>query len=242
MRVKQGLLPIMAALLMQGPVRAQGAADAALLEMRDAFRRNATPTLTALLWRVQGHVLEPMAVYWEAKARLESAPPADIRAAMDRMAGSYWEDRLRNDWLLQLGRQRDWANFEVELPRYRMNDDRQVQCYALMLDAAARRKPSDEAAQEVARLWHAQREADDACATAAKAFLDSGHLRPEAAWQRARLAMEAGRTAAAVQAVNLLNPDWVPTVHAIATDPAHQGTGDAGPHPAGQPGRGGGRS
>ncbi|MFC3686389.1 lytic transglycosylase domain-containing protein [Hydrogenophaga luteola] len=220
MRVKQGLLPIMAALLMQGPVRAQGAADAALLEMRDAFRRNATPTLTALLWRVQGHVLEPMAVYWEARARLESAPPADIRAAMDRMAGSYWEDRLRNDWLLQLGKQRDWATFEAELPRYRMNDDRQVQCYALMLDAAARRKPSEEAAQEVARLWHAQREADDACATAAKAFLDSGHLRPDAAWQRARLAMEAGRTAAAVQAVNLLNPDWVPIVHAIATDPA----------------------
>ncbi|WP_066258031.1 lytic transglycosylase domain-containing protein [Hydrogenophaga flava] len=220
MRVKQGLLPIMAALLMQGPVRAQGAADAALLEMRDAFRRNATPTLTALLWRVQGHVLEPMAVYWEARARLESAPAADIRAAMDRMAGSYWEDRLRNDWLLQLGKQRDWATFEAELPRYRMNDDRQVQCYALMLDAAARRKPSDEAAQEVARLWHAQREADDACATAAKAFLDSGHLRAEAAWQRARLAMEAGRTAAAVQAVTLLNPDWVPMVHAIATDPA----------------------
>jgi soluble lytic murein transglycosylase len=220
MRVKQGLLPIMAALLMQGPVLAQTSADAALLEMRDAFRRNATPTLTALLWRVQGHVLEPVAVYWEARARLESAPAAEIRAAMDRMAGSYWEDRLRNDWLLQLGKQRDWATFEAELPRYRMNDDRQVQCYALMLDAAARRKPSEEAAQEVARLWHAQREADDACATAAKAFLDSGHLRPEAAWQRARLAMEAGRTAAAVQAVNLLNPDWVPMVHAIANDPA----------------------
>jgi soluble lytic murein transglycosylase len=220
MRVKQGLWPIMAALLMQGPAQAQPSADAALLEMRDAFRRNATPTLTALLWRVQGHVLEPMAVYWEAKARLESAPASDVRAALDRMAGSYWEDRLRNDWLLHLGKQRDWATFEAELPRYRMNDDRQVQCYALMLDAAARRKPSEEAAQAVARLWHAQREADEGCATAAKAFLDSGHLRSETAWQRARLAMEAGRTAAAVQAVTLLNPDWVPTVHAIATDPA----------------------
>ena len=43
MRVKQGLLPIMAALLMQGPVLAQTSADAALLEMRDAFRRNVSP-------------------------------------------------------------------------------------------------------------------------------------------------------------------------------------------------------
>ena len=219
MRVKQGLLPIMAALLLQGPVRAQGGSDAALLEMRDAYRRNATPTLTALLWRVQGHVLEPMAIYWEAKARLESATPADLRAAMARMPGTYWEDRLRNDWLLHLGRQRDWAQFEAELPHYRMGDDKQVQCYALMLDAVAKRRPSDEAARQVASLWHAQKDADDGCTTAAKAFLDSGHLKPEAAWQRARLAMESNRPAVAAQAVALLNPEWASMVTAIAGDP-----------------------
>lgn len=220
MRVKQGLFPIMAALLMQGSVLAQGSADTALLEMRDAFRRNATPTLTALLWRVQGHALEPLAVYWEAKARLESATPADVRAAMARMAGTYWEDRLRNDWLLVLGRQRDWVNFEAELPRYRMNDDRQVQCYALMLDAVARRRPAEEAARQVLSLWQNQREADEGCTTAAKAFLDSGHLGQEHVWQRARVAMEGNRPAAAAQAVGLLNPDWAPMVSTIASDPA----------------------
>jgi soluble lytic murein transglycosylase len=220
MRVKQGLLSIMAALLMLGPVRAQGSSDAALLEMRDAFRRNATPTLTALLWRVQGHTLEPMAVYWEAKARLESATHADVRLALSRMAGTYWEDRLRNDWLLVLGRQRDWATFEAELPRYRMNDDRQVQCYALMLDAVARRRPADEAARLVLDLWQGQREADEGCTTAAKAFLDSGHLSQAHVWQRARVAMEGNRPAAAAQAVQLLNPDWGPMVSTIAADPA----------------------
>jgi soluble lytic murein transglycosylase len=220
MRVKQGLWPIMAALLMQGgPALAQGSADSALLEMRDAYRRNATPALTALLWRVQGHTLEPMAVYWEAKARLESASPADVRAAMARMAGSYWEDRLRNDWLLVLGKQRDWTQFEAELPRYRMNDDKQIQCYALMLDAVAKRRPSEEAARQVASLWHAQKDSDDGCTTAAKAFVDSGHLRPEQVWQRARLAMESNRPAAAAQAVQLLNPDWAPMVTTVAADP-----------------------
>ncbi len=220
MRVKQGLLFIMAALLMQGTVRAQASADSALLEMRDAYRRNATPTLTALLWKVQGHVLEPMAIYWEARARLESAAPADVRAAMSRMAGTYWEDRLRNDWLLLLGRQRNWATFEAELPRYRMNDDKQVQCYALMLDAAARRRPADEAARQVLSLWQTQRDADDGCTTAAKAFLDSGHLSPAHVWQRARVAMEGNRPAAAAQAVQLLNPDGAAMVTTIATDPA----------------------
>ena len=218
--LKQGLVPIMAALLMQGAAWAQGSADAALLEMRDAFRRNNTLALSTLLPRVRGHVLEPMAIYWDAKARLETASPDEVRAAMVSMAGTYWEDRLRNDWLLQLGRQRDWGNFEAELPRYRMNDDRQVRCYALMLDAVARRKPADEAARQVAQLWHAQREADDGCATAAKAFLDSGHLQPEVVWQRARLAMESNRPAVVTQAVALLNPEWIGMVSAIAVDPA----------------------
>ena len=43
----------MAVLLMQGAAWAQPAADTALLDMREAFRRNNAPTLTALLPRVR---------------------------------------------------------------------------------------------------------------------------------------------------------------------------------------------
>jgi soluble lytic murein transglycosylase len=218
--IQRGLLPIMAVLLAQGMAWAQPAGDAALLEMREAFRRNNSATLTALLPRVQGHTLEPLARYWEARARLDTASPEALRAALDRMAGTYWEDRLRNDWLLRLGRQRDWANFSAELPRFRMNDDRQVQCYALMLDAVAQRQPADALGLQVAERWLAQREADEGCATAAKAFVDSGHLGHEWVWRRARLAMESGRTRVATQAVALIDADAVPTVDAIAANPA----------------------
>ncbi len=217
---KQGLLSIMAVLLMQSVAWAQPAADAALLDMREAFRRNNAPALTALLPRVRGHQLEPMARYWEARARLETASPAELREAMDRMVGTYWEDRLRNDWLLRLGQQRDWTTFAAELPRYRMNDDRQVQCYALMLDAVAKRQPADALGRQVADLWLAQREADEGCATAAKAFVDSGHLGNEWVWRRARLAMESGRTRAVTQAVAMIDADTLPTVNAIAANPA----------------------
>ncbi len=210
----------MAALCLQGAAWAQAPADAALLEMRDAFRRNNAAALTVLLPSVRGHALEPLASYWEMKARLETASPAEVRAALQRHPGTYWEDRLRNDWLLQLARQRDWANFAAELPAFRMQDDRQIQCYALMLDAAANRIPADEAALQVRSLWHAQREADDGCATAAKAFLDSGHLDQQAVWQRARLAMDANQPAAVAQAVALLDPQWVPLLDEAIKDPA----------------------
>ena len=218
--MKQGLATIMAALVLQTTAWAQTPADTALLEMRDAFRRNNTGQMATLLPRVRGHALEPLAIYWDMKARLDTAPATEIRAAMDRMAGSYWEDRLRNDWLLQLGKQRDWATFEVELPKFRMNDDRQVQCYALMLDAVAGRTPASEAARQVAPLWHAQRDVDEGCATAARALLDSGHLKPLAVWQRARLAMDANKPRAVAQAVAMLDPDWVPMIEALAKDPA----------------------
>ena len=218
--LKQGLVPIMAALLLQGAAWAQGSGDAAMLEMRDAFRRNNTQALSALLPQVRGHALEPLGIYWDIKARLDSASAADIRDAMDRMAGSYWEDRLRNDWLLILGQRRDWNTFASELPRYRMGDDRQVRCYALMLDAVARRTPPDKAAQAVIQLWYAQREADDGCATAVKAFVDSGHIKPESVWKRARLAMEVHRPTVVNQAVALLNPDWVGMIDPIARNPA----------------------
>ena len=217
---QRGLLPIMAALLTQSVAWAQPSADTTLLDMREAFRRNNAAALTAQLPQVQGHVLEPLARYWEAKARLETASPAELREAMGRMAGTYWEDRLRNDWLLLLGQRRDWATFAQELPRFRMNDDRQVQCYALMLDAVDKRTPADAVARQVADLWQAQRDAEDGCATAAKALFDSGHLEADRVWRRARLAMETGRTRAVTQAVAIVDADAVPIAQAIAANPA----------------------
>lgn len=222
--LKRGLVPIMAALLLPlapaSHALAQAPGDAALLQMRDAFRRGDTGTLSATLPRLRGHLLEPLAVYWEMRARLDKASPEDIRAALARQAGSYWEDRLRNDWLLQLGKSRDWARFAAEAPQFRMNDDRQVRCYTLMLDAAAQRLPAETAAREVGKLWLAQPDADDGCATAAEALLRSGHLGQDTAWQRARLALEAGKPRAAVQAIALIDPDRAQQLDAIAQNPA----------------------
>jgi soluble lytic murein transglycosylase len=223
-RIAAGWRLIMAGALLQAGLAcaqsASGGSDAAVLEMREAFRRNNTGQLASLLPQVRGHALEPLAMYWDMRPRLETASVADIRVALDRMAGTYWEDRLRNDWLLLLGKARNWAVFEAELPKFRMQDDRQVRCYGLMLDAAAGRIPADAAAVQVQANWLAQREAEDGCATAAQALLASGHLKPEAVWQRARLAMDSNRARVASQAVALLDPERAATVEQIANDPA----------------------
>lgn len=193
------------------------AADELALEMKDAFRKSDQERLALLLPQLRGHVLEPWAAYWEIKARLVDASNDEIRTFLRRYAGTYQEDRLRNDWLLLLGQVRDWAGFMAEYPSFRMNDDNQVRCYALLSDFNA--TGADVAAQ-IEALWLAQRKADDGCAHAAEILLAARKLKPSVAWQRARIGMETGRLPVVTQAVGLLNPDWTNTIKTIYASPA----------------------
>ena len=83
---------------------AQGSSgDDVLLQMKQAFQRGDKGRLAALLPQARGHALEPWAAYWELKARLNEASPLEVQDFLTRYAGTYQEDRLRNDWLLFLG-------------------------------------------------------------------------------------------------------------------------------------------
>ena len=135
--------------------------DKLVLELREAFRKGDTRTLGQKLPQLDGHPLQPLAAYWDMKLRLEWASADDVRAFTERFAGSYYEDRLRNDWLLLLGRRGDWASFGAELPRFRMNDDREVQCYGLLLQHQTGGTDVTEAVRE---RWMAQKAADDEAA------------------------------------------------------------------------------
>lgn len=161
----------------KGPVTAQ--ADAAVLEMSQAFKQGNSKRLTALLPQVRGHVLEPWGAYWELRARLDTATPGEIQEFLNRYAGTYQQDRLRNDWLLLLGQNREWGTFMAEYPNFRMNDDRSVRCYALLTEFNSREL---DVARQVETLWLAQREADDGCAAAAEQQIKAGKLQPQTAW------------------------------------------------------------
>lgn len=202
--------------LAKGKPRAQTPDDAPILEMSQAFKKGDRKRLSALLPQAQGHLLEPWAAYWELSARLDSAGPQEIRGFLTRYAGTYQEDRLRNDWLLLLGKRQDWATFSAEYPQYRMNDDRAVRCYALLTEAQA---SGADVGLQVQELWLAQKEADEGCAAAAEQQLKAGKLKAQAAWLRARLGFENERPRIAAQAIGLVNPDLVPSVNAIYANP-----------------------
>ena len=62
------------------------------------------------------HPLAQWVEYWELGNRLSTAQADELEAFYARWRGTYVEDRLRNDWLLELGKRRDWANFSARLP------------------------------------------------------------------------------------------------------------------------------
>lgn len=217
------ILASFAAVLVAGCVQAQPRDDV-LLEMQQAFRQNNKARLTQLLPAAQGHVLEPWAAYWELRARLDTAGPTEIQAFLARYAGTYQEDRMRNDWLLMLGQRRDWETFALEYPRYRMNDDRDVRCYALLvqyLRDGAGNAPG--VADEVKRLWLAQREDSDACSIAASRVIEEKvgprRLTTADAWRKARQSVEANRPRAAASAVEIVAPDALPLLAELQASP-----------------------
>jgi len=193
--------------------------DEAILAMSDASKRGDSPRLRSLLAQVGGHPLEPWGVYWEIKARLNEASSSDVQSALSRLNGTYLEDRLRNDWLLILGQRRDWSSFSVEYPKFRMNDDREVRCYALHVEHLRGNNQIDAIAQEVLRNWHGLRDADDGCTLAAAALFDSKQIRALDVWKKARLSIEAKRPRAAASAVSIVSPASVVAVNEINANP-----------------------
>jgi soluble lytic murein transglycosylase len=183
-----------------GQITGPNKADDVILEMNQAFKKNDKAQLSRLLPRAKGHALEPWAAYWELRVRLDQASTAEIQDFLKLYAGTYVEDRLRNDWLLQLGRQRDWATLAQEYPRYRMNDDKEVRCYALGTDAQIS-KPETPA--ELKKLWYALKESDDGCTTVAEKLHEAKKLDTLDLWRKARLAMDNNRPRAAQAALNI---------------------------------------
>lgn len=193
--------------------------DDVLLQMQQAFRKSDRKRLAELLPQARGHALEPWAAYWELRARLPDALPDEVSAFLQRWAGTYQEDRLRNDWLRLLGQRREWGRFADLHPAFRMGDDREVQCYALTIEHIEGNTPAS-AVADVVRNWQGLRDADDGCTHAASELFTAGKLPALEVWRKARLAIEANRATAARNAVAIVAPDVASQVLELSNNPA----------------------
>ncbi len=209
------LLAALAALAL--PVAHAQMLDDTVVQAREALKKkdsNALATARQALNRAN-HPLAPWVEYWELFNRLGEAQQPELEAFYARWPGSYVEDRLRNDWLLELGKRRDWANFRTEFPRFRMNDDREVTCYVLLTQHLA----GNDVREAARNAWMAQRDPEDGCELLARTLRDAKQLSEADAWAKARQAVDAGRLKALKAAVALALPGHDKAVQELWDNP-----------------------
>ena len=176
--------------------------DTTVVDAREAARKRDRSALAAARAALQAgqHPLTPWVEYWDLSNRIAEVQADEVEAFYGRWPGSYVEDRLRNDWLLELGRRRDWAGLAREYPRFRMNDDREVSCWWLFTEHLAGRDVTEAARN----AWWAQRENDDGCNLLATAMVDAKRFSNEDVYRKARLSLELQRPSVAKSALGLL--------------------------------------
>jgi soluble lytic murein transglycosylase len=209
---------VVIASLCAAPLAQAQVGDDVIVDAQAAYARKDKPRLAAdraAAFAAQ-HPLAMWADYWDLSARLSEVQQAEVDAFYARWSGSYVEDRLRNDWLLELGTRHDWNGFAANYPRFRMNDDREVTCYALLTLHLSGKDVADAARA----AWFAQREADDGCALLAATLYDAKLLNPSDVWRKMRLAVDAGRARTARRAAELISPSVVSAVQELTDIPA----------------------
>ncbi len=187
-------------------VFAAAATDDRLLAARDAARVGDRAKLERIALELQGHELESYVEYWRLLPDLGMADPATIKAFLTRYEGSYIAEKMRGDWLKQLGKKQQWAPFDAEFPSL-VQPDQELSCYALQ----SRRLRGDASMLDDAMpLWLSLIEPPEACYPVLDALVLEKRVLADGVWARIRRQFEANRSAAGRFSMNYLPASQTP--------------------------------
>ena len=115
--------------------------DRMFIDLREAARKNDVFRTQQLSSNLANYPFDDYVTYFRIKpqlfdsaggARNDYGADAQVVAFLNQYQGTALADRLRNDWLLVLGKRKDWARFDIEYAKFVLDDDTQVKCYSLL--------------------------------------------------------------------------------------------------------------
>jgi len=124
--------------------------DKMFMDLREASRKNDLLKAIQLANQLNDYEIVDYVEYFKIKPRLYDGggrPNASTDADMEvqqflkKYKGTALADRLRNDWLLVLGKRKEWASFDLEFPQFVLDDDTQLKCYAMQSRLAKGESP-----------------------------------------------------------------------------------------------------
>ena len=164
-------------------------ADLDFIALREASLRGDMGESGRLSARLADYPVPSYVDYYRLYPRLASTPEGEIRAFLSKYDGTAIADRLRNDWLLMLGRARDWRLFDEQYPLFVLNDDTQVKCYALSSKLAR----GENIARAARELLVQPKYYGDACPELIGRLAKDRQFNDADVWRQVRLAVEAGQ-------------------------------------------------
>lgn len=164
--------------------------DDIFLALRDAARSDDSATAASLAARLPDYAIASYVDYYRLKPRIRdfSATESEIRDFLTRYEGSAIADRLRNDWLLALGKRGNWTVFDEQYPQFVLNDDVQVKCFALNSRALKGQNVADEARA----LLVSPKDYGQGCSDLIATLAQNHQFDDSDVWTQIRQAAEAG--------------------------------------------------
>jgi soluble lytic murein transglycosylase len=177
-------------------VAAMGSLDAEsrFMEARDAFRAGERVRLGRLADSLRGSEFAPWVEHWQLRLRIEEGNSDGVREFLDRESGSYLAEKLRGEWLRQMGKTQDWEGFQREYPSL-AQPDQELACYALQARLA--RQQDTTALDEARPLWFAVIDLPDACQPLMDRLIAEKQLDTDDVWTRVRRLVEMRKFSAA---------------------------------------------
>ncbi len=152
--------------------------------------------------KIRDPLLAPLADYWVLSSRLTLSSQRDVDQFLSRWAGTYYEDRLRNEWMRLLGKNQVWPDLLKHNQHFRMQDDLGVACWvmAARLETGQTINPA-----ELKSLWLQKLEVQPGCAHAVRILWQQGRWPASWIWAKARTAVEYGEWRQAKAAVEIID-------------------------------------
>lgn len=160
------------------------------------------------------HVLRPYLEYWKVARQLtDDGKVADFLVAYP---DTWLAERLRNEWLKDLGRREMWPAYLAEFPRL-VKPEAMHLCLARRAELALGDTRS--LAQAIG-MWFTGKDMPSSCTALFATLISQGLIREEDVWKRLRLAFEAGNPGVAKSLLSAIPEDRRPA--AAWVDRAHQ--------------------
>ena len=174
--------------------------DRTFIELREAAKRNDVARAQTLAANLTNYPYDDYVAYFRIKpqlfdsagiARADTNADSQVIKFLNQYQGTALADRMRNDWLLVLGKRKDWARFDAEYPKFVLDDDTQVKCYALQSQLEQGVNPTKLAIDARAVMLD-PRYFGQACQELVPALVAAGGMTPNEAKALGRAAGEMG--------------------------------------------------